>query len=232
MNITKIYENTWQIDDGGVRFFLLAGSERALMIDTGMTIKDAKAVAESLVDIPVELLITHADPDHIGGSEAFETFYMHPSEANNYYKSQKRTCTFIPVWDGDTIDLGGRVVEIIHLPGHTPGSIAVLDIEAIALYSGDPVQKNGGIFMFGPNRELHAYISSLERLWSVRDRFDHIYPAHAECPITSDVIPQLIEGARRVISGEIKGEVSDMHGRRIRRCDVGVATLLCDCDEG
>ena len=152
MNITKLYENTWRIDDGGVRFFLLAGSERALMVDAGMTTKDAKSAAESLVDVPVELIITHADPDHIAGADAFDKFYMHPAEAYNYYKSQHRTGEFIPVWDGDALDLGGRSVEIIHLPGHTQGGIAVLDVGARALFSGDPVQRNGSIFMFGANR--------------------------------------------------------------------------------
>ena len=231
MNITKLYENTWRIDDGGVRFFLLAGSERALMVDAGMTTKDAKSAAESLVDVPVELIITHADPDHIAGADAFDKFYMHPAEAYNYYKSQHRTGEFIPVWDGDALDLGGRSVEIIHLPGHTQGGIAVLDVGARALFSGDPVQRNGSIFMFGANRDLHAYVSSLERLYAMRDRFDLIYPAHADCPVTPDIIPALRDGALGVMSGRIKGERADMHGHAIRRCDAGVSVLLCDCDE-
>lgn len=228
MNITKINSSTWQIDDGGVRFFLLAGKERALLIDSGMTVHNAREIAEELVDVPVALLNTHADPDHIGSNHEFEEFYMHPAEAGNYYRSPERGGRIIPAWDGDILDLGGRELEIIHLPGHTPGSVAVLDIENRALYSGDPVQRNGGIFMFGPGREFHAYVMSLERLMAMSDRFDYIYPSHAECPITPDVIPALREGALRVMAGEVEGEISEMHGRRIRRCDVGVSVLLCD----
>ena len=44
--------DTWRIDDGGVRFFLLCGTERALLIDSGMTVTDAKEIAESLTSLP------------------------------------------------------------------------------------------------------------------------------------------------------------------------------------
>ena len=74
--IIRINENSWRIEDGGVRFFLLTGTEKALLIDSGMMVKNAKDIAESLTDLPISLLNTHADPDHIGSNEQFETFYM------------------------------------------------------------------------------------------------------------------------------------------------------------
>ncbi len=70
----------------------------------------------------------------------------------------------MPVEDGDIIELGNRTLEVITIPGHTPGSIAVLDIENRVLYGGDTVQ-DGKIFMFGVQREFHAYIRSLESLF-------------------------------------------------------------------
>ena len=62
-NIIQMNENTWRIEDGGVRFFLLTGTEKALLIDSGMMIQNAKEIAESLTDLPIELLNTHADQD-------------------------------------------------------------------------------------------------------------------------------------------------------------------------
>lgn len=227
MEIIQIDARTWQVEDGGVRFFLLAGEERALLVDSGMTVRNARDIAEKLVDVPVELLTTHADPDHIGSVGQFERFYMHPAEAVNYYKSQGRTGEFVPVWDGDRLDLGGRELEIIHLPGHTPGSLTVLDLNGRALFGGDPVQ-DGAIFMFGPQRELHAYVAGLRRLEGMADRFDLIYPSHASCPVKAGIIPKLIRAAERIISGELTGESAEMHGRPIRRIDAGVATFLCD----
>ena len=227
MEIIKINENTWRIEDGGVRFFLLAGENKALLIDSGMQVHNAKEIAESLVELPIELLNTHGDMDHVGSNDEFDSFYMNPAEASNYYNSNKKTGTIIPVSDGDVIDLGGRELEIITLPGHTPGSIAVLDKKNRVLISGDPIQ-DGDIFMFGIQREMHAYILSLEKLEKYKDRFDEIYPSHGTFPIGPEIIRALHEGAIRVLKGEAEGSDTEFHGTTIRRYDVGVARFLCD----
>lgn len=227
METIQINENTWRFEDSGVRFFLLAGAKKALLIDSGMQVRNAKEIAESLVDVPVELLNTHADIDHVGSNEEFDSFYMNPAEASNYYNTQKRTGTIIPVTDGDVIDLGGRELEIITIPGHTPGSIAVLDKNNRVLISGDPIQ-DGNIFMFGVQREMHAYLLSLEKLESYRDRFDTIYPSHGSFPVKLELIDALHEGAERILAGEAEGSDAEFHGMKIKRYDVGVAGFLCD----
>jgi glyoxylase-like metal-dependent hydrolase (beta-lactamase superfamily II) len=66
--VIKINENTWRIEDDGVRFYLLSGSEKAALIDTGMNSPDAKQIAEGLTKLPLILINTHADPDHTPGS--------------------------------------------------------------------------------------------------------------------------------------------------------------------
>lgn len=153
MDIIRMSENSWRIEDGEVRFFLLAGNKKALLIDSGMNIHNAKEIAQQLVSLPVELLNTHGDMDHIGSNGEFDNFYMNPAEASNYYRTQGKTGCFIPVEDGKVLDLGNRKLEIIHIPGHTPGSIAVLDIDNRILYSGDTVQDDV-IFMFGVQRSF------------------------------------------------------------------------------
>ena len=227
MEIIKINENTWRIEDMGVRFFLLAGDKKALLIDSGMTLQNAREIAESLVSLPIELLNTHGDPDHVASNGQFDAFYMDPAEASNYYKTQKKTGKMIPVTDGDVIDLGNRELEIITIPGHTPGSIAVLDKNNRALISGDPIQ-DGNIFMFGIQREMHAYLLSLEKLEKQKDRFDVIYPSHGTFPVEPELISALHKGATRLLNGEIQGEDFEIHGMSIKRYDVGVAGFLYD----
>lgn len=226
MEIIEINERTWRIEDGHVRFFLLAGEEKALLIDSGMEVHNAREIAESLVDLPVELLLTHADPDHIGSSDEFDCFYMNPAEASNYYNTQGRTGDFVPVEDGDVIDLGNRRLEIISLPGHTPGSIAVLDTSSRALISGDPIQ-DGTIFMFGVQREMHAYLRSLEKIERQRSRFDVIYPSHGTFPVYPEKISALHKAASRILAGELTGEDGQMFGTPVKVCDVGEAVFLC-----
>ena len=102
--VIQIDRHTWRIEEPGVRFFLLEGAERALLIDSGMQVRNAREIAEGLTALPVSLLVTHGDRDHVGSNEEFPVFYMHPAEASNYYNTQGKTGEFLPVWDGETLD--------------------------------------------------------------------------------------------------------------------------------
>jgi glyoxylase-like metal-dependent hydrolase (beta-lactamase superfamily II) len=65
--------------------------------------------------------------------------------------------------DGDHIDLGGRELTVLHLPGHTPGSIALLEERTGTLYSGDIVY-DGGLIDNLPNSDVTAYRRSMQFL--------------------------------------------------------------------
>ena len=225
--IIQMNPNTWRIEDGGVRFFLLTGSEKALLIDSGMNVSNARDIAAGLTDLPISLLNTHADRDHIGSNRQFAEFYMHPAEEPLYRRSGKAG-TILPVRAGDVLDLGGRELEIIELPGHTPGSIAVRDVNSRVLISGDPIQRHGRIFMFGSHRNMEAYVRSLEQLERYLDRFDEIWPSHAELPVPPETVRQLRDGAQAVLRGEIAGAAAEMFGTSITEYDLGFCVLLCD----
>lgn len=226
MDWIKIDEKTYRYEDKGVRFFLLIGEKYALLIDSGMQVKNARELAEELTTLPIKLFNTHADPDHVGSNEEFETVMMNPAELVNYRKPHSSQ-TVIPIYDGDIIDLGGRALKAIALPGHTPGSTALLDISSGMLFSGDPVQ-DGRIFMFGPMRNVPAYILSLKRLISFEKEIKSIYPCHGTCPVGFSIIPKLIEGAEKVERGEIASVPFEMFGHKVSAYDIGAAVLLCD----
>ena len=226
MDIRKIDAKTIAFDEGGVRFFLLLGTEKALLIDSGMMTHNADEFAREKTSLPLELLVTHADRDHIGSNNAFPWFYMHPSEASNYYNGNQGKVPFIPVWEGDVLNLGGRPLEIIHLPGHTPGSIAVLDRNHRRLFSGDPIQ-DGRIFMFGVQREMHAYRESLLRLEKRKNEFDEIFPSHGTCPVGADLIMKLYDAAGEILAGTRTGKEVVLHGNPVSYVDFGFASFLC-----
>lgn len=224
--IIRINDNTWRIEDGMVRFFLLAGTERALLIDSGMMTHDAKDIAESLTDLPVSLLNTHSDGDHTGSNAQFATLYMHPDE-EPVYRAKGGTGTILPIREGDVIDLGGRPLRIIDLPGHTPGSIAVLDVNSRVLISGDPIQ-DGRIFMFGGHRNMRDYNRSMKRVATLRDSFDEIWPSHSTIPVKPALIDSLIEGSEAILAGTAEGTEEEMRGMKILVYNMGYATFLCD----
>jgi glyoxylase-like metal-dependent hydrolase (beta-lactamase superfamily II) len=67
------------------------------------------------------------------------------------------------VGEGDVIDLGDRAFEVLHLPGHSPGSIALWDAGRGVLFSGDTVY-DGGLLDTLPGSDISRYIESMERL--------------------------------------------------------------------
>lgn len=223
----KMYDNTWAVEDGGVRIFVAAGSEKALVIDTGFGDIDVIEAVRTLTDLPLELINTHADRDHVGGNGAFESFYMHPSEAAAYYADPSHGGEIIPVWDGSVIDLGGRQLEVIHVPGHTPGSITLLDKEQRCVIGGDPVQEGGRIFMFGPTRCMKVYPAGLEHLMERVEEFDSVYPSHGKLCVDKSVIPALIEGAKAVMEGRAAPFNEEMRGIPISVYDGGPSKFLC-----
>ena len=226
--ITQIDDTTWTLSEGFVRFFLLAGKNEALLIDTGMNVGKALEAAKSLTSLPVRLINTHADPDHISGNKDFTEVMMHPSEKENYVQhgAGGGNTKIIPVADGQIIDPGERPLQVVWIPGHTPGSIGILDINRRYFFSGDTVQQGSEIFMFGPQRNLSDFVASLEKLQKMSDKFDLIFACHGALSVKPSVISELITGAKKVLAGEIKGEPREMFGTKIQACDVGCDILL------
>ena len=133
----------------------------------------------------------------------------------------------MPLHDGDMIDLGERPLEIIEIPGHTPGSVAVLDISKRVLVSGDSVQ-DGNIFMFGKYRNLEAYIPSMRKLLKYTDRFDSVYPSHGTIPVDPGQIPKLIGYAEEILSGTAEGIPVERFGIKAVLYRFESAGFLCD----
>lgn len=225
-DIIKITEDTYRVEDEGVRFYVFCGKEKAAVIDTGMNIPDAKQIVESVTDLPLLLINTHADPDHISGNRSFDSFYMSPAEEENYHDHGGRD-TFIPIKEGDVIDLGERTLLVIDIPGHTPGSIALLDENNRVLISGDSVQ-NGNIFMFGKSRNLAVYIDSLKHLSDYDGKYDEIYPMHGDFPQKPELIGKLLDGAQAILEGTASGSEVDIFGTKAVLYRFPYAGFLCD----
>ena len=203
--IIPIDGQTWRLEEEGVRFFLLTGSRSALLIDSGMQ-------------------------THNGSNAEFDAVYMNPAELVNYPLAKKAS-DIIPVRDGNSIDLGGRRLEVIEIPGHTPGSIAILDVERRVLFSGDTVQ-DGSIFLFGPMRNIPAFYHSLKRLEGMTGRFDRIYPSHGSFPVKKELISRLVSQTAKLERGELTATETQFHGIPLKRYDADAAVFLCDADYG
>ena len=193
----KISEGSWRIEENGVRSFLFEGADKALLVDTGFMPK--RELCETLTSKPIMLVNTHADPDHIGGNSDFEAAYMSLSEYAHY--SAAETAKPMPLRDGDIIDLGGRCFEVISIPGHTCGSIALLNRRERFIITGDTVS-DAAIFMFGAERNTKALEESLRRLKSLAEFYDTVYPSHGTFPLDASWVDTILDGIIRVQSGD------------------------------
>lgn len=201
--IIPINETSWRIETDIVRAFLFTGTERALLVDTTNYAGGLDEAVRSLTDKPVTLVNTHADADHISANDRFPAAWMHPAEYA-YYAQMRRDgyAAPQPLQDGDIIDLGGRRFEVILVPGHTFGSIALLDREGGILVGGDSISDTP-VFIFGEMRNLDAYTVSLNRLASRADEFDLIYPSHGSFPLDKGQIARLLSCAEKLRRGEL-----------------------------
>jgi len=197
----KVMDDMWTIDQNGVRSFLLVGIEKAMLIDTCFG-GDIKSVVESITDKPIILITTHADPDHIGCDHQFPVHYLHTDEFSVYENRTKRPADAISIEDGFVFDLGKFCLEAIHIPGHTPGSIALLERNRHFLISGDTVQNNC-IFMHGQDRDLTQFRRSIEKLIRLQKEglFDIVYPSHGPAVVEADILADHLTLADDILNG-------------------------------
>lgn len=201
----QIEPEFWCIEENSVRCFLLEGKNEALLIDAGYGSGDLKEYISTITPLPIrQLVVTHADRDHIGCATQFEQVLIHPSEFDRYASNHRDCSCLIPLWEDTKISIGRWTFTVILLPGHTPGSIALLDEGNRILIGGDCVQ-TAAIYMFGPGRNLPAFIHSIDRLQQLSFRYDKIYSSHGTLALSPEILPILKEGALQVLHRQIKG---------------------------
>ncbi|MFC1565228.1 MBL fold metallo-hydrolase [candidate division KSB1 bacterium] len=92
--------------------------------------------------------------------------------------------------DGEIINLGGRSLEVIHTPGHSPGQICLLDKQARILFTGD-LYYPGPLYVFGDDVDIDDYVDSIFRLTQRCNEFDYLCPGHNEALVKHSVIPKI-----------------------------------------
>jgi glyoxylase-like metal-dependent hydrolase (beta-lactamase superfamily II) len=90
--------------------------------------------------------------------------------------------------DGDRIDLGSTVLTVVHLPGHSPGSIALFDEHTGSVFSGD-VAYDDVLLDEMHGSDVPSYVASMQRLGTLDARY--VYPGHG-APFGSDVLHRII----------------------------------------
>lgn len=102
--------------------------------------------------------------------------------------------------DGERLDLGGRTLEVIATPGHSPGSISFLDPDARLLFTGDHFYP-GPLYAHAPDVNVDAYLASNDRLAARAAEYDLVMGGHNEPSVEAAVIGRVSEAFRAILSG-------------------------------
>ena len=226
--------------------YLIVGEKRALLFDTGMGISDIKKVTAELTKLPVVVLNSHTHNDHVGGNWQFDFVYGMDTDFTRANAKGSRTdaqaeiapgeiCGALPQgfdskayatrpWkitaythDGDHFDLGGRTLEVIATPGHTPDAISLLDRGNGLLLTGDTYYP-APIWLFRPETDLDAYAASIRRLAALAPQIKVVIGAH-NIPVASPtVLARLVVAFDAVRAGKIK-PVPDSPGKALYKVD-------------
>jgi len=176
--------------------YLIVGSERALLFDTGPGIRDIRPAVRTLTDRPVTALPSHLHFDHTGNLGRFERvalpdlpalrrqerhgrFELGFYQFLGFVEGFSRPAFSVTRWlaPGAHIDLGGRQLVLLSAPGHTPDSVVLWDAGANRMFAGDFIYPSE-IYAFLPGANLHDYAASARRLSGLLDDASTIYGAH------------------------------------------------------
>lgn len=207
----QIDENTW-VGTGHVMFneslYLIEGKDKAVLIDAGTNIKDLDKIVASITTKPVMLVATHVHPDHTGSAIGyFPEIYLNPGDTVNIpqmmpnYKGKVKYLK-----DREIIDLGGRQLEVVFTPGHTPGSTTFIDKKARYGFSGDSFG-SGNLLLTTTFSTLLATCKKMSTIMT-DNRIDKLYPGHyfGTNEETKQRVDDMITISTEALSGKVKGE--------------------------
>ncbi len=241
-----IAPGVWRLDDfggfiGNENMYLIEGTDKALLFDTGMGKGDLAGYIKSLTDLPVEIVITHGHFDHFGQLDQFRdnTVYISRKEITRL-PADLITSRFKWIKDGDIIDMGGgKSIEVLELPGHTMGSLLFLDRVNKVMVVSDDVGAGAMVWMHIPgSTAIDEYRDGLMKIEEKIKSFDGLtllvgHQYQEKVPLTGSVGKQFFTDMRilseKVISGEIIGKVA--HSTRngvtteLRQARYGLAEL-------
>jgi len=104
--------------------------------------------------------------------------------------------------DGDKIDLGGRTLQVLATPGHTPDSITLLDAGNGLLFTGDTYYP-GPIFLYRPETDLDAYESSIRKMAGLAPQLKLLLPAHNVPVADPGDLSRVMAAMQQVRAGKI-----------------------------
>lgn len=256
---SEVADNVWMISDAmDNNAYLVIGGEKALLVDTGRGAGDLKAVVESFTNLPLTVVNTHAHGDHCMGNFQFEQVYLHPGDMDLWNKTMSKEnliktakwcrettpeyseffftdyadykeTEILPVREGHVFDLGGRQLEVIETPGHTPGCICLIDRENKLLFAGDNNCRHIWLFL-DHSLPVETYLKSLKKLMTYSADFDRMLIGHND-PLDKTYLDEVLVCTNKILKGDGEFPPYSDFGEDVRECTYERATVAFRSDK-
>jgi len=192
--------------------YLILGDDRALMFDTGCGENEVKGdykikyIIDKITTLPVTLIQSHFHFDHNQNIHEFEliAFPDLPLLRERVGQDGQFQFTQEDLFEGDypseiivnewfpmetDIDLGGQVIQLLHVPGHSDESVAIMIPSAGIILLGDFLY-NGTLFLFHSD-DLLAYQQTVEHMRSLISDDYRLFGAHGKPEIEFEQLQKL-----------------------------------------
>lgn len=202
--VVQLKENIFQFR-GQCMSYLIKGAKKNLLVDTGLPWESdilegqLASVGLSKEDIHI-VVLTHEHLDHIGCVPIFSpqtTIAAHSLAANKISMQDEFVMMSkafhlnvddyhidVHLHHGTTIDLGGTVLQVLHAPGHSSGSICLYEANQQVLFTGDTIFANGVLGGIFPSGSISDYALTLRQLTTLRIK--ELYPGHGRISTTPE----------------------------------------------
>ena len=181
-----------------VNLVLVAGTERALLVDTGSTPEQGRALRAAVAEVSAVplavVVVTHAHHDHVGGLSAFDDLV---TVGHEDVPGPNR-----PMVLAVAFDLGGRRVEVAHLGrGHTGGDLVVVVPDADLVLVGDLVESAAPPSL-GPDSFLQEWPVTVDGVIGLMTGSTRAVPGHGDPVDRTFVYEQ--RGRLASVAGEVR----------------------------
>lgn len=217
-----------------VYMYLLVGEEKALLIDTGYGFTNVPSAIKKITPLPLIVVNTHGHLDHTHGNHFYESVYLSDKDEEVFTKHNSqggvkrvskdfavpyfltkipplnkivkfRPSKYIPLPNEMFFELGNRKVRILETPGHTQGSISLLDEKNNRLFTGDITCKDGVLLHLHESTTVSVFRESIRKIKTLTESGEvtTLFPAHQQTPVTANVLDNFEKATTDIIEGNI-----------------------------